>query len=356
MLRVLVVDDSHVARRLLTEILDGEADIEVVGEAVNGEHAVMMVPTLRPDVITMDIRMPVMDGYAATREIMMCHPTPIVVVSGSMERDDIEKSIQALDAGALTVIGKPPSPSSDHFEKAVRTFVGTVRSMAAVGVIRRHRPTPVPVAERSESACRLADSAGPGSRPRIVVIAASTGGPQALRVVLSQMTSEFPVPVVVVQHISAGFTDGLADWLQRTVQIPLQIARNDVSLRPGMVYIAPEGMHCSVNVDRRIELIDRPPLGGFRPSATVLFESASRAYGDSVIAVILTGMGADGVEGLRSIRQMHGVVLGQDEASSVVFGMPKAAWDAGVVDKLLPLDEIGRELSRMVGVSLTEDV
>lgn len=347
MLRVVVVDDSHVARGLLTGILNGEADIEVVGEAVNGLQAVAMVAELRPDVVTMDVQMPRMDGYTATREIMTSCPVPIVVVSGSAGHEDLDKSMQSLDAGALAVIGKPPSPASRNFETAVRSLLNTVRSMAAVRVIRRHRPRPAPETNTTQPSDPRTANRLPKSRPRIVTIGASTGGPQALRTIFTSLPPDFPVPIIVVQHISIGFTQSLADWLQKTVDLNVCVARHGDIPQHGHVYLAPDASHCEVQPDGTLALTSRPPLGGFQPSATVLFETAADAYGPSHIAVILTGMGKDGVDGLPSVGKTGGLVIAQDEESSVVFGMPKGAIDAGLADLILPLENIGAELMRL---------
>lgn len=343
MLRILVVDDSPVARGLLTEVLSAEPGFEVVGEAVNGIEAIRKVEELEPDIVTMDVQMPQMNGYAATREIMITRPTPIVVVSGSMGQEDVEKSMQSLDAGALTVISKPPSPTSPLFEEQCRILVGTLRTMSAVRVIRRHRPrdsgTPV-----QEEFTPPKESLTLKTQPKLITIAASTGGPHALRAVLEKLPSKFPVPIVIVQHISDGFTQGLVDWLDGASTLRVEMAASGQAFKPGHAYVAPEGSHCGVTANGMFEQIERPPLGGFRPSATVLFESASRGYGTSHVAIILTGMGSDGVDGLKSVRQTGGAVIAQDADSCVVYGMPKAAIDAGVVDFVLPLHQIGSQL------------
>ncbi len=347
-LHVLVVDDSPVARNLLTEILDAEPDIEVIGTACHGVEAVEKVALLRPDVVTMDVQMPRMDGYAATREIMTTYPTPIVVVSGVGGNTDAEKSMLSLDAGALAVISKPSSPSSPDFEQSARNFVNTVQSMAAVSVIQKHRP-------RASAAVTPTQTPAPefvvASKPRLITIAASTGGPQALRIVLSRIPTDFPIPIVVVQHISPGFTEGLASWLHGSAAVPVKVAEDGEALRPGCIYIAPETVHCGVRSDDKLELSSRPPVSGFRPSATILYESASRAYGRSHIAVVLTGMGKDGAEGLRAVHQTGGVIIAQNEATSVVYGMPKAPIDEGIADLILPLDTIGPTLVHLVNTA-----
>ncbi len=342
MIRVLVVDDSAVAQELLCEILRNAGDLEVIGVASNGADAVRQARELQPDVITMDVHMPRMDGYAATAEIMTSHPTPIVVVSGSRGHDDIEKSVQALAAGALTVVAKPPAPRSENFADAAQRLVQTVRSMSQVRVIRRHPSRPALAA--SASAFPEIAAVPP---PRLITIAASTGGPQAINRLLRQLPANFSVPIVIVQHISEGFTAGLAEWLDGDLDASVSVAQDGESLLAAHVYLAPEGAHCGVTRSGHIRLSDRPPLAGFRPSATALFESASQAFGNSHVAVILTGMGTDGVDGLRCVRQSGGLVLAQSEESCVVYGMPRAAVDAGLAHIVVGPAELGRQLVRL---------
>lgn len=338
-LRVLVADDSPVARNLLRGILDADPFLEVVGEAKNGAEAVEMVLRLKPDVVTMDVQMPKMDGLKATEEIMVAQPTPIVVVSSTITVDEVEKSMDSIRAGALTAIGKPASPQSADFLESARLLVETVKSMATVKVIRRTR----------QAVRKSIDPVIPtiSAREKVVAIAASTGGPQAIHRVLSSLPGDFPLPILVVQHISAGFTEGFVSWLNHSVALTVKVADNGERLTPGTAYVGPETHHLGAS-KLRIQLSDGPPIGGFRPSATALFHSVSEAFGDSAIGVILTGMGDDGVAGLRSLRQAGGHVIAQDEQSCVVFGMPKAASAAGVVDKTLPLEAIAEYVAKLV--------
>lgn len=351
MLRVLVVDDSPVARDLLVEILGNDPEIEIVGTAHDGAEAVERVAELRPDVITMDVQMPRMDGYAATREIMSHRPTPIVIVSGSGNRPDVEKSIASLEAGALTVIGKPPAPQSPRFAIEAARLVATVKAMAGVKVVRLHALR-VPVS-RSSSATRTGKTGGPisgwdGGRPAgLIAIAASTGGPQVVQTILASLPAAFPIPIVIVQHIAAGFTEGLASWLDGGVALDVRVAASGDRLLPGRVYLAAEGSHLGIGPRGRAELFDRPPVAGFRPSGTVLFESAARVLGRDVVAVVLTGMGSDGVDGLRAVRKCGGRVIAQSPATCVVDGMPSAAIEAGVVDCTLAPAEIGPALATL---------
>lgn len=341
MLRAVVVDDSPTVRSLLRRILEGDGEIEVAGEARDGVEAVALVQSLRPDVVTMDIHMPRMDGLEATREIMIAAPTPIVVVTSSARAGDVTGAMSALEAGALTVLRKPSGPDSPDFEAVSRTLVSTVKTMAAVKVVRRHR--------RSAPVAAASTALRGGGAVKVVAIATSTGGPQALARLLGDLPEDFAAPVLVVQHIGAGFTAGLASWLSSCVPLRVKVAEAGEPLVPATVYIAPEDQHLGVALGRRVALSSDPPLGGFRPSGTHLFQSVAAAYGPAAAALILTGMGEDGLEGLRAVHRAGGRVIAQDEASSVVFGMPAAAIRAGLADRVLPLERIAREVLSLVG-------
>lgn len=343
MLRAVVVDDSPTVRSLLRRILEADGEIEVVGEARDGVEALALVQSLRPDVVTMDIHMPRMDGLEATREIMIVAPTPIVVVTSSARAGDVNGAMSALEAGALTVLRKPGGPETPDFEAAARLLVSTVKTMAAVKVVRRHRRT------AAAAVASPAPAATSGGAVKVVAIAASTGGPQALARLLGGLPEDFCAPVLVVQHISAGFTAGLASWLSSSVPLRVKVAEAGEPLVPATVYVAPEDRHLGVTLGRTVALSSEPPVGGFRPSGTYLFESVAAAYGPAAAAVILTGMGEDGLEGLRAVRRAGGRVIAQDEASSVVFGMPAAAIREGLADRILPLDRIAREVASLAG-------
>lgn len=343
MIRVLVVDDSPLQRQLLVETLKQDSAIEVVGTAANGVEAVQLVASLRPDLVTMDIQMPEMDGYAATEEIMEHHPTPIVIVSGSKSRPDMDKTMNSLKAGALTIVHKPSSVQSSQFNVWVERFLETVKSMAEVRVIRRRRRPRPPVARELTQADRLNWE----TPPKVVAIVSSTGGPQALHRLISVLPTTFPLPILVVQHISSGFLTGFVSWLRNSVPLPVKVATDQESIEPGTVYLAPEDQHMGVTSSGRIQFSTEPPVEGFRPSGTTLFRSVAAAYGRSALALILTGMGRDGVDGLQDIRKAHGRVIAQDESSSVVFGMPRAAIEAGLANEVLSLNRIAAVLCQL---------
>jgi two-component system chemotaxis response regulator CheB len=342
MIRVLVVDDSPTARALLKDILSGDPEVEVAGEARDGAEAVERTQRLRPDVVTMDLHMPRLDGLEATREIMITAPTPIVLVTASTRADDAGLAMEALRAGAVAVLLKPAGPGPRH-DAAARELLDTVKAMAAVKVVRHWRPSAARAAPAPPTA-----PAGDGPRARLVAIATSTGGPVALQRALAGLPVGFAAPLLVVQHITPGFTAGLADWLASSCGLPVKIAAHGEALAARAVYLAPDGRHLGVTRQGRVALADTPPVGGFRPSATHLFESAAHAYGAAAVGVILTGMGEDGVAGLRELRRVGGRVLAQDEASSVVYGMPGAAVAAGLADQVLPLDLIAGRLAELV--------
>lgn len=339
MIRVLVVDDSPTARALLVAILRRDPEIVVVGEGCTGREAVALTATLRPNLVLLDVHMPDMDGFAATKEIMTTTPTPIVLITGSTQPRDVEVAVLALRAGAVAVLTKPHGPSTPGHDEEANKLITTVKTMAPVRVVRQWRREPRPHPVRP---------AGPG---RIVTIATSTGGPTALQCVLEGLPGDFPVPILIVQHITPGFTDGFASWLNTVCDLRVKLAEQGESLRPQQVYLAPDGHHLGVSRGLAVALSDAAPIGGFRPSGTFLFESAARAYGPGAVGVILTGMGEDGVAGLRVLRQMGGRIIAQDEKTSVVNGMPGAAVAAGLPDLVLPLDAIAPRLVDWIQVA-----
>lgn len=366
MLRVLVVDDSPTSRALIVSILDGDDELTIVGEASGGDEAVRLAASLRPDVITMDIHMPGMSGFEATKQIMIDTPTPIVIVSSSTTVDEVATGMRALRAGALTLLRKPPGPGAADYDFACVELVETVKSMADVKVVRHFRPPQLepPLVARGDVGADEPATADRGSALRgdadtaprvagasvrgVVALAASTGGPLAIQQVLAELPGDFPLPILVVQHIAKGFSVGFAQWLDTTVSLPVTTALAGVPLAPGQVYVAPEDGHLGVSASYHIEISDAPPIGGFRPSATYLFNSVAGVYRDGALAVILTGMGSDGLDGLRAVKQCGGTVIAQDEASSVVFGMPGAAVRAKLADDILGLDRIAGKLRDLV--------
>jgi two-component system chemotaxis response regulator CheB len=343
MVRTLVVDDSATARALIVAVLKTDPSIEVVGQARNADEALELARRLRPDVITMDFQMPDVDGFEATRRIMSEAPCPIVMVSGSLDVRDVVVSMEAMRAGALAILAKPPAPTAPTFARESRYFANTVKAMSQVKTVRRFpgaaaraaAASPAPVPRRA---------VGQG---RIVGIAASTGGPAALHRLLTDLGDGLRAPILVVQHIAIGFAEGLAAWLGKAARMRVKLAAHDEPLEPGVVYLAPDDRQLGVNASGHARVIDGPPVETFRPSATYLFESLAAAFGPAAIGVVLTGMGNDGAAGLARLHAAGGTVIAQDEASSVVFGMPRAAIQAGIVDSVLPLELIVGHLQKL---------
>ena len=355
MIRVLVAEDSPTARALLVAMMSEDPELQVIAEAKTGLEAVEMAERLRPDLVTMDVHMPELDGLEATERIMASAPCPILIVSSKARDSDISLSLDATRAGALLVLPKPEGPLSPSYESDKRHLVSMVKALSRVKVVRRRGSNERDVSPRNGRR-DIAEPAGlrsksPGARgaASLVAIGSSTGGPAALRDIVLELPRDFRAPILVVQHIARGFVQGLARWLGADAGIDVRVATDGETVRSGTMYIAGDGKHLEVRKDSyggyRIALANTAPIGTFRPSVTRLFESAAEAAGEKLLAVILTGMGDDGVAGLSSVRKRGGLVIAQDERSSVIYGMPREAVRAGVVDQVLPLSDI---TSRMV--------
>jgi two-component system chemotaxis response regulator CheB len=344
LIRVLVVDDSVASRALLARLLQADGHFTVVGTAGDGEDAIAQTALLRPDVITMDIHMPRLDGLSAIRRIMAVTPTPIVVVTASAQKQEVDLAFQALQAGALTVLDKPPGPADPHHSAAARELLTTVRLMSEVRVVRRWTPA-MPSRRANGKVASGAVPAGPAvGGPRLIALAASTGGPQAIQTVLQSLDHHLTVPMLVVQHISPGFAGGMAEWLAATCPQLVKLAEHGETPVAGTVYLAPSDAHLIVTHRGALALSKAPPSNGFRPSANVLFESVAECFGSRAIGILLTGMGDDGAAGLGQLRAAGATTIAQDQASSVVFGMPGAAVALDAASRVLPLSSIGGAL------------
>jgi two-component system, chemotaxis family, protein-glutamate methylesterase/glutaminase len=340
-IRVVVVDDSPTVRQLLVAILQDARGIDVIGTGANGEEAVHLTRRLRPDVVTMDVRMPRMDGLQATREIMRETPTPIVIVTGNLMHADVDITFEALRAGALTVVRTPGLADPQGCAALIRT----VRLMAGVPVVHHWG-----LAAHAQVRTALSPSSAPPPPAqrhgtyKMVGIAASTGGPGAVASILRRLPAHYRLPILVVQHVAAGFVAGLAEWLDGETPLHVTLANHGDRPEPGSVSIAPDDYHLQINGRGVVELCREPPYKGLRPSANYLFRSLATAYGASAIGIILTGMGDDGADGLCALRQAGGLTVAQDEASCVVYGMPHQAVVAGGAEHSLPPDDIARLL------------
>lgn len=332
--RVLLVDDSRTSRVLLRAILEADSHAEVVGEAEDGAQAIQLVEALRPSLVVMDVQMRGMDGFTATEAIMASHPTPIVVVTADDDARSVEMGLRTLRAGALTILPKPGGPGTPGYAREAAHLRSLVRALADVRVVRRRARTS---AEASPGTGLTGGARVRAHPPRdapvaAVGVAVSTGGPVALQRFLTALPPDLAAPVLVAQHIANGFVEGLASWLRSGTGREVRVAVDGERVRPGCVYFAPDDRHLEARPHGALRVSDAPPLRGFRPSGTVLLRSLARVHGPAAAAVVLTGMGSDGLEGARTVEEAGGLVLAQDEASSVVFGMPKVVIDAGIAD------------------------
>jgi two-component system chemotaxis response regulator CheB len=345
-IRVVVVDDSATSRLLLVGILRADPGIDVVGEASDGLAAVEMVKRLSPDIVTMDVQMPGLDGFATTKRIMVEAPTPILIIT-SLDPHALSVSLEAVRVGALAVHAKPRGLMASGFDEEAQELVRQVKAMSRVKVVRHHELEPAGAPAPPPSFV----AAGRGGPAQVVAIVASTGGPAALHRILTRLPADFPVPILVTQHMSRGFGAGFADWLDNASPLRIKLAEGGEVLKPGTVYLGVDDHHLGVSSARRIHLSTAPAVGGFRPSGTVLFESVAAAFGRGALAVILTGMGRDGVDGLRAIRRAGGRTIAESEATAIVYGMPAAAVNAGLADFILPLGQVSGAVASMVAAA-----
>jgi two-component system chemotaxis response regulator CheB len=338
----MVVEDSLVVRQLLVHIIASDPRLVVAAAVSSAEEALREIGRVRPDVISMDIRLPGMDGLEATRRIMAEHPTPIVVIASSIEDSSLKISMNALRAGALTVMEKPVGLSSDGYAAIASTICTQLYIMSQVPVVRQRSFSPW----RETAAPRREPEWGM-TRPSIMGIAASTGGPPALAKVLGALPSDYPLPILLVQHMGAPFMEGFASWLNGLVPFEVRLAQDQEIPKPGQVYVAPGDRHLLLSSAGTLKLSAEPPLGNQRPSATMLFQSMARSLGRRGLGVILTGMGEDGAQGLVELRQAGGYAVAEDESTAVVYGMPAAAARMGGVNVSLPLDLIAPRILRL---------
>jgi two-component system, chemotaxis family, protein-glutamate methylesterase/glutaminase len=351
-IRVLVADDSRAFRAILRTILARSPEIEVVGEAGDGHEAVSQVLALRPDVVTMDVRMPGKDGLEAIEEIMSRRPTPVVVVSAEAGPERQEVSFRALELGAVEVLAKPRADEKGRFEREAEEIRMAVRAVAGLQLVTRHRrggrpaaPPPPPRAPVRPPAPPPALQL-PADAPRVLGIAASTGGPAALARLLRALPAGFPLPILVVQHIAEGFEGGLARWLSGEARLAVKVAEDREPLRPGTAYLAPCGSHLGASAGL-VQLLGGEPVRGFRPSGTVLFRALAQAYGPGAAGLVLSGMGDDGAEGLKELRDRGAWTAAQGPQSSVVYGMPRVALEKGGAGVVLELEELAPALVRL---------
>ena len=330
-IKVVVAEDSASARELLVSILSADPQLKVIGQARDGEEAVALVARLRPDVVTMDIVMPGMGGLEATRRIMASNPVPIVIVSASWKALEVKSTFETIRAGALAVLSKPSGPGSPDFERSAERLRRTVVAMSQVKVVT-HRPAG---SERPSTPERSSRDPGAPSLS-VVAIGASTGGPEALRELLTLLPKELPVPVLVAQHLSAGFLDGLLSWLAESTGQRVERAVAGQSPLPGRIYFAPEEEHLELSPSGRLVLTPAGDQDLLCPSADRLLSSVALVHGPRAAGVVLTGMGKDGAQGLKAMHDRGALTFAQDKPSSVVYGMPGEALRLGAATYVLP--------------------
>ena len=366
--KVLVVDDSGFFRRRVSEILSADPTIQVIGTATNGKEAIDQALLLKPDVITMDYEMPLMDGITAVRHIMQRCPTPVLMFS-SLTHEGARVTLDALDAGAVDFLPKNFEDISRNPDKVKQMLCEKVHSIS-----RSNRrlssysapapaPTPAPVSRPALGGLAapapartppIASRAAPAPVPhspapkrksyKLLAIGTSTGGPVALQRVLTQLPGNFPAPIVLVQHMPAAFTKAFAERLDKLCRISVKEAEDGDTLRPGLALLAPGGKQMMIDGRGTVRILPGDERLNYKPCVDITFGSAAKAYGDKVLAVVLTGMGADGREGARLLKQGGSQVWAQDEASCVIYGMPMAIVKAGLADSVYSLDDMGRHL------------
>ncbi len=347
MIKVLIVDDSPTARELLRHILSSDRDIHVVGVAVDGAEAVRVVQAQAPDAITMDINMPRLDGLQATRTIMETRPTPIIIVSTLIPSEETA-TFRAIEAGALAVIRRPVGPGHPEYAEYAHELITTVKNMAEVKLVKRW---PV-VQRRLEAPVPTGRGAGVSvSRPQLLVMGGSTGAPGVFERILKALPRNLGVPIAIVQHITAGFAAGFAEWLGDSTGLPTELARQHHPLLPGHVYVAPDGYHLTVTTGWATELTLDPPENGMRPSICRLFRSAAYCYAERAIGVLLSGMGADGAQALKVMRDAGAVTLVQDPESAVISSMPEEAIRCGGATHVLSPPGIASILQELLSQS-----
>ncbi|MGI3000824.1 protein-glutamate methylesterase/protein-glutamine glutaminase [Vibrio alginolyticus] len=368
-IKVLVVDDSSFFRRRVSEIINSESRLEVIDVAVNGREAVEKAKSLKPDVITMDIEMPVMDGITAVREIMAAAPTPILMFS-SLTHDGAKATLDALDAGALDFLPKKFEDIARNREEAVSLLQQRVIQIALKRAFMR-RPIARPTASTSTTTRSLGSrTASPvtptptrpaatkyrasGKKYQLTAIGTSTGGPVALQKILTRLPMNYPHPIVLIQHMPATFTAAFASRLNTLCKIQVKEAQDGDVLQPGVAYLAPGGKQMMVDGRAgaaRLRIIDGGDRMNYKPCVDVTFGSAAKVYGDKVLSLVLTGMGADGREGARMLKSSGSTIWAQDEESCVVYGMPQAVAKAGISSEDLPLDRIAERMLVEVGLA-----
>ncbi len=348
-IKVLMVDDSAVVRLILRKLLESSNEIEVIGHAKNGKEALELIPKLNPDVITLDIEMPVMDGLTTLKEIMkMPKPVPVIMVS-SLTKDGAEVTLEALNNGAVDFVTKPSKTISSELEKIKFDLIEKIKAAAVTKLRKASRiiSTKPSISEKKEITTPTTITIPEQTKYKAVLIGISTGGPPALQVILPKFPKNFPIPIVVAQHMPPGFTKPMADRLNKICPLEVDEAKDGDILKKGKIYIGKAG--CHIKIKKRgsfyyLHITEEPKDALYHPQVDIMFETAAETIGGNVIAVIMTGMGSDGTEGLKKLKAKNAFVIGQDKETSVIYGMPRSAFEAGVVDVVVPLEKIPEKI------------
>ena len=345
MIKVLIVEDSLAMQQLLKHAISSDPMLTVVGVASDGKEALEAVKELHPDVIAMDWQMPKLDGLEATRIIMETIPTPIVIVTGSVAANDAAVSFRMIEAGALAIIQQPPSVDHPDYKRETQQLTRTLKLMSEVKLVKRMARTSK---EQETAKPSIGKFFRAESDIQIVAIGASTGGPNVLQKILSGLPKDIPVPLFIVQHISKGFTAGLVEWLQNTTNFPLHIASHGVYPLPGHGYVAPDDFHMGIERGPKIVLNHKGLENGMRPSVAYLFRSVAQNFGSNAVGILLTGMGRDGADELKIMKEKGAVTFVQDEESSIIYGMPGEAIKLNAATYILSPEEITVALTALI--------
>ena len=362
-IKVFIIEDSPVALKILKRVLESSQDIKIVGTANNGVAALEQIPLLKPDLICTDLVMSKMDGLEFTKTLMSTFPLPILVISESVNTNDNKKITQLKEAGVLDIFPKPETGFIQDYEKQANSLISKIKILAGVKVFTKRNPNQQtnPLTSKNTITINSLEVTSP-ERPKVfkpnknlhyqvIGIGMSTGGPKAIEQILKQLPANFPLPIICTQHISTGFLSGLITSLNLATALQVKIAQIGETPQPGIVYFAPENYHLEIRENKKFAYSSADPVDNHRPSATVMLNSLAQFYGNTTVGIILTGMGRDGAAGMAEVKQKGGLTIAQDEASSIIFGMPKEAIKLGVVEQIMPLSSIAPFLIEQVKIS-----
>lgn len=349
-IKVLIVEDTLVAQKLLKGLVENDDRFELIGVAQNGKQAIDLVAKLKPDVVSMDILMPIMDGVEATRKIMQNHPVPVVIVSSYYQTSEIDMAMRVLDAGAVTILPRPFGPGHSKYLQTAKKYLNTLKLMSEIRVIRRKEEKTVIPLQIAKTVIQPLPQKTTLNKIQAVVIGASAGGPQGLNTILSGLPKDLPVPVFVVQHIDPHFAEGFALWLNSTSGIPVSIAIDGEKALAGHAYLPSGDHHLTVGFDGFMSLTKDAAIKGLRPSVDVLFKSVLPVYGKNLIAVLLSGMGKDGAAEMKKLYDLGAYTIAQEENSCLVYGMPGEAVKIGAVSKILSPENIVTEILNLINI------